>query len=362
MSNRGSASVPTRVGLIGGGQISEQHLFALKNVKGVRLMGICDLSRSLATFTARRFGLESAFTDYREMLQTSRCDIVHVLTPPATHDKIVRDCMAAGCDVIVEKPVALSREAFHDLWSFSQERGRRLIENQNYRFNGPVRRLTELVESGAIGEVEEVEVRMQLPIRAGGRLADANAPHPSHRLPAGAIHEFITHLSYLLLEFMPVESMDDVEYVRAAWRNYGGGDFFKYDDLDAIVMSGAAHGRIRFSCRQQPDMFAIHVRGSAGHAEVELFQPAYRVIRQRSGGRHLDPMINGLANSWASARDGVGNLYRKVRNRNAYDGLRHFVEQTYASWRCDQPGPVGYPEMDNTVRLIDALLESENQL
>src|SRR5690606_20316135 len=111
-------------------------------------------------------------------------------------------------------------------------RGRRLIENHNYRFNRPWLAIERAVASGQLGDVREVEVRLCLPLRGpGGRYADANLPHPSHRLPAGVLHEFITHLCYLALRFVP----EPIDHVRAVWSNHGGGPLFRYDDLDAIV-------------------------------------------------------------------------------------------------------------------------------
>jgi hypothetical protein len=53
----------------------------------VEITGVCDLSPALARFTAERFGAARWFTDYREMLDECDADIVHVLTPPATHER-----------------------------------------------------------------------------------------------------------------------------------------------------------------------------------------------------------------------------------------------------------------------------------
>ncbi len=350
--------------LIGGGKISEQHLIALRKLDDVRIGGVCDLSPALARFTAERFDVDEWYADYRDMLDQCPADVVHVLTPPATHDRIVRDCLDAGRHVIVEKPIALSNDAFRRLWDDAASRGLWLIENQNYRFNEPIERISRAIADGRIGTVQEVEVRMVLDIRSGGRYADANLPHPSHRLPAGIIHEFITHLTYLMLEFLPQGSMDVVDSVRAAWRNHGADrdDLFSYDDLDATVLAGAAHGRIRFSCRQWPDCLAVTVRGSDGVAAAEVFHPMTQVITRRSVGQHLTPLVNSLAEAKAKTRSGFGSIWRKVRNRTAYEGLERFVALTYDAIRKGDVPPVGYDHIDETSRLIDAMLAPENRI
>ncbi len=361
-SSRYPSSDRLTAAIIGGGKISEQHLGTLRDIKGVDIVGVCDLSPAVARFTAERFSVPNWFTNYHEMLEHSQLDVVHVLTPPATHDRIVRDCFDNGKHVIVEKPVALSNAGFHELWEYAATRDLKLIENHNYRFNGPIRQLEQVVNAGQIGAVEEIEVRMTLNIRGGGRYADKNLPHPSHQLPAGIIHEFITHLAYLFLHFMPEESVDGIESVRAAWRNHGRDELFKYDDLDAYIIADSVHGRIRFSCRQWPDCLSVQIRGAEGVATAELFHPTCQVTTHRSVGQHLTPLVNSIAGARTMVRSGFGSIWQKIRNRSAYEGLSRFLELSYDALFTGEKLPVGYRQMDTTSRLVDLMLASENRI
>lgn len=349
-----------RVSVIGGGKISEQHLMSLRRRPDVVLGTVCDLSPSLAKFSADRVGAAAWTTDYREILDAGRSDIVHVLTPPATHDAIVRDCLRAGMDVVVEKPVSLSRQGFLDTWSLAQDSGRRLAENHNYRFNDPIVRMAQVLAEGQLGEIVEIDVRMNLRIRDGGRYADTNVPHPSHRLPAGVLHEFISHLAYLYLHVLPGGRLGDADRVRAAWRNHGGGNVFKFDDLDASLEHGPVHGRIRFSARGWPDCLMLAVRGSRGFAVAELFQPSFRLLTARAVGPNFTPLLNGFSEGLTAAHDGVAGVWRKIRNRTAYEGLDRFLNATYDALRDGSELPVSFDQMDQTSRLIDALLSEAN--
>src|SRR4051812_43227387 len=231
-----------KAAVIGTGKISEEHLRYLSADPGVDLVGVCDLSPSLARYAATRFKAAAAFSDSAAMLRDARPDVVHVLTPPHTHAALVTDALNAGAHVVVEKPVAPTNAQFRDLWRLAESRGRRIVEDHNYRFNEPVLAIEKLLRNGRLGDVREVDVRMALPIRkAGGRYADASLPHPSHNLPAGVIHEFITPLCYLALRFLP-----SWDRVAAAWSKHGDEPLFKYDDLDALVIGGPVHARIRF--------------------------------------------------------------------------------------------------------------------
>ena len=351
-----------KASVIGGGKISEQHLGVLERLPGVALAGVCDLSPALSRFTAERFKVPAWYTDYSEMLNRCKPDVVHVLTPPATHDRIVRNCLTAGAHVIVEKPAALSNPEFKNLWDLASSHGLRLIENHNYRFNEPIQNLTNVIKAGKIGTVQEVEVRMVLNIRGGGRYADENLPHPSHKLPAGIIHEFISHLCYLLLYFLPHGGFEAIELIRAAWRNHGGGSLFTYDDLDALVIEGSVHGRVRFSCHQFPDCFEVQVRGSDGTAKAELFYPSCQVTKRRPVGQHLTPLVNSLSSAGIMTLSGFGSIWQKIRNRTAYEGLSHFLEMTYEALHTNGELPVSFKQMDDTSRLVDALLAEENRI
>jgi predicted dehydrogenase len=258
-----------RAATIGAGKISDEHLRFLHTSPRARLVGACDISQALADFAARKFNAQAAYTDYARMLADARPDVVHILTPAATHPRLVSDCLQAGAHVIVEKPVAPTHAQFMELWSLAQSKDRRLVEDHNYRFNAPVLALEKLVARGDLGDIREVEVRMSLPLRVpGGRYADASLPHSSHALPAGVLHEFITHLGYLALRFMP-----PVDRVAARWVNQNSDGLFKYDELDAMIFAGAVHGRIRFSSAGGPDCFVLTVRGTRGWATTDLFQP-----------------------------------------------------------------------------------------
>jgi len=346
-----------RAATIGAGKISEEHLRFLSASPRARLVGVCDISPAVADFAARKFNAQAAYTDYARMLADARPDIVHILTPAATHPRLVSDCLNAGAHVIVEKPVAPTHGQFMELWNLAQSKDRRLVEDHNYRFNAPVLTIEKLVNDGTLGEVREVEVRMSLPLRApGGRYADTSLPHSSHALPAGVLHEFVTHLCYLALRFMPA-----VERVAARWSNQDSDGLFKFDDLDAMIFAGAVHGRIRFSSAGGPDCFVLTVRGTRGWASTDLFQPYVRVVAPRGGRRSSGP-IHLIAEGWEMLGAGFNGFRNRVMQRTAYEGLRTFLERTYdALCRGDEP-PVSFADMDRVSRLIDAMVDEANRI
>lgn len=346
-----------RAAVIGTGKISAEHLRFLQGRADAQLVGVCDLSPVAAKYHAEQYGAEQAYTQHREMFDRARPDVVHILTPAETHPPLVRDALEAGAHVICEKPLALATGELDDLFALGRERGRQVIEDHNYRFNEPVGEIERMVELGELGEVREVEVRLTLPVRDGGRYADANLPHPSHRLPAGVIHEFVTHLAYLTLRFLP-----SVQRVAAAWSNHGGGDLFKYDDLDALVIGGGVHARIRFSAHAQPDGFELTVRGSRGYAQTDLFHPCLRRVVPRAVGRQLSPLVNQLAGGARLARASADNFRRKLMQQTPYEGLERLLGLTYDALERGEAPPVTEADIRQTSELVEALLSPEGRM
>ncbi|MEO0645682.1 MAG: Gfo/Idh/MocA family oxidoreductase [Cyanobacteria bacterium J06650_10] len=346
--------------VIGTGVISKQHLSFLQGSELANIVGVCDLSPAAANYAADTFGAVAAYTNYTEMLEKAKPDVVHILTPPKTHFPIATDCLQAGSHVICEKPVAPSYTEFKDLWKISRDCDRVLIEDHNYRFNGPVREIKDIVAAGDLGEIQDVEIRIALNVRSGGRYADTNLPSPSHKMPAGVIHDFITHLSYLLLEFLPDIDFDRIS---AAWSNHAGDELFKYDDLDALVISrDGSHGRLRFSCSTSPECFSLTVRGDKGYAETDLFQPYLRCVKPRSGGQQLSPLVNHFVNGWSLVGASARNFKNKVMQKTPYEGLHYLLGQTYATLSVGQAPPISFDDMARTSQLVEALLAEENRL
>jgi predicted dehydrogenase len=350
---------PLKAAVIGTGIISKQHLSFLDASEQSELVAVCDLSAAAAKYAAETFHAHRAYTNYQEMLAATKPDVVHILTPPNTHQKLVVDCLNANSHVICEKPITPAYDDFIALWDLAQQKNLHLIENHNYRFNRTILAIEDMVKDGTLGDVQEVEVRVALGYREeGGRFADRNLPNPVHRLPAGVIHDVITHMCYLLLRFMPV-----VDRVAAAWSNHGGGDLFKYDDLDAILLgSRQQHGRLRFSCYTKPECFTLFVRGTKGYAETDLFQPYLRTVIPRAGGSQLSPIVNQFINGFDLMGSSFKNFRDKVMQRTAYEGLHRLLDQTYAALLHDQPMPVSFEDMDKTNRLIETLLAEENRV
>ncbi len=361
-------TAPLTAAVVGTGGISQEHLSFLAGrtafgpVTGrVRLAAVCDLSPAAARYAADAFGAPASYTDVGRLLAEVGPDVVHVLTPPASHVPIATQCLEAGAHVLCEKPVTACRPELEALLAVARRHGRRVMESQNYRFNTTITTIGAAIAAGQLGRVREVEVRIALPVTdPGGRFGDPNLPSPIHAMPAGVIHDFTTHLTSLLVALAPGVAWDRVA---AAWSRHGDNELFRHDDLDALLVGtgpdGAVHARLRFDARTFPDVFTVIVRGSEGSAETDLFQPYLRIVRPRPGGSKLSPIVNHVVNGVGLARSGVRNLGQRLVQQGQYEGLHRMLDLAYTALAQGGELPVTEADMLAASGLVDRLLSRE---
>ncbi len=363
---------PLRAAVVGSGAISKEHLTFLSGrsravgdvADRIELAAVCDLSPVAADYGATEFGAGRAYTDLNDMLDAEELDVIHILTPPASHVPLATLSLEAGANVICEKPITSSAAELEQLLTVAQRYDRAVMESHNYRFNDGYLAIRKALDSGRLGNLTEVEIRICLSVTdPDGRFGDPNLPSPIHRMPAGVLHDFTTHFAYLLLGLT-----GDVKFNRiaAAWSNHSGVSHFRYDDLDALLIAdgpaGPIHGRLRFDAGSAPDAFTLTVRGTRGWIETDFFQPYLRTVVPRPGGAQLSPIVNHVANGVGFVRDGVTNFGRKLLQQTPYHGLHRMLDETYRAMREGGPLPVTTGDMLAAARLVDHLLDDEVRL
>jgi len=165
------SSSPLRVGVIGVGYLGRHHARIYAEMEGVKLVGVADTDRDRTKEIADRFGVPG-YEDYRTLLP--EIDAVNIVSPTVTHYEIARECLEAGLDVFVEKPITVTPEEAADLVRLAGEKERILQVGHIERFNGAVRELARLVRNPGfieahrlgsfVGRATDVDVVLDLMI------------------------------------------------------------------------------------------------------------------------------------------------------------------------------------------------------
>lgn len=121
------------IAIVGCGSIGRRHAANAARVFGAARVAVADLDAELAARSAAEAGVRAHSSI--DALFASRPLAVIVATPHAEHVPIARRALAAGADVLVEKPIALSQEEADALVDEAASRGRRLYVACNMRFH-----------------------------------------------------------------------------------------------------------------------------------------------------------------------------------------------------------------------------------
>ena len=128
-----------------------------------RLVAICDLDEAKATALAEKVGHVDVHTDLAELLARDDIDAIAVATPARTHHAVVLAGLRAGKHVVVEKPLADSREHALAMVNAADSRGLTLMADHTYCYTPAVMKIRELIAEGALGDLLFIDsVRINL--------------------------------------------------------------------------------------------------------------------------------------------------------------------------------------------------------
>jgi len=128
-----------------------------------RLAAICDLDGAKAAALAEKVGHVDVHTDLAELLERDDIDAIAVATPARTHHAVVLAALRAGKHVVVEKPLADSREHALEMVAEAEERGLTLMADHTYCYTPAVLKIRELIAEGALGDLLFIDsVRINL--------------------------------------------------------------------------------------------------------------------------------------------------------------------------------------------------------
>ena len=119
------------------------------------IVAVCDLIESRAKDLSDRIGAKM-YTDYAEMLKQEDIEMVYVATRSCDHYKHSVMAFEAGKDVLLEKPATISYNQALELFAKAKESGHKLFVHQQRRLEAAFNAVREVVESGKLGKVYEV--------------------------------------------------------------------------------------------------------------------------------------------------------------------------------------------------------------
>lgn len=177
----------------GTGYFSQFHYEAWTRLEDVKVVGICNRNGERAKSFSMYYDIPIWGDDLNEMLEGIKPDVLDVITPPNTHLAAVKLAAKYGVDVICQKPFGENLEQAREMVEIAHAAGIKLIVHENFRFMPWYRVIKEVVDSGRLGEV----LNVQFNLRSGdgqGKEAYLDRQAYFQTMPKFLIHETAIHI------------------------------------------------------------------------------------------------------------------------------------------------------------------------
>ncbi len=174
-----------RIGVVGLGTFVEiAHMPTYFNSRYSEILdvaAICDVNVDRLKEWGQKYNIPGQYTSLDEMLAKANLDAVTIVTPDHTHTPIALKAIEAGCDVLVEKPLAMNIKDCHKIRQAALKKQRRVITDFHKQEDPAHQEARSRVRSGRYGELQFGYVWMQdaITVPAGGFFKTALAAHSS---------------------------------------------------------------------------------------------------------------------------------------------------------------------------------------
>lgn len=139
-----------KAAVIGLGNISGAHIKGWQGTDGVELIAGADVRQEAADRAKEAHGIAS-YTDWRQMLDEQRPDIVSICTPPAFHREAAVEALERGMHVMCEKPMAATVADAEAMAAAAEGAAAVMMVAFCHRFHGTAMKAKQLIDEGLLG-------------------------------------------------------------------------------------------------------------------------------------------------------------------------------------------------------------------
>jgi predicted dehydrogenase len=366
-----------RLGMVGGGQgafIGGVHRIAARIDDRYELVAgalSSDAARAAASAAELHIAADRSYADYHAMARAEAVredgiDVVAIVTPNHLHGRIAKAFLAAGIDVICDKPVTTTLAEALELVQQVRESGRLFALTHNYSGYPMVRQAREMVAAGELGEIRVVQVEyaqdwLSTDLEASGQKQAAWRVDPAQAGAGGSLGDIGTHAEQLaryvtglelaavsadITTFVPGRKLDDNAHVMLRYTNGARGMLWcsqvapGNENALRLRVYGSKAG-LEF-CQEQPNQLRF----------TPLGEPPRTISRGGSGsGAAAGHATRTPAGHPEGYLEGFAQLYRDV------------AEQIVARWQGRAPDALAcsVPTVEDGalgMKFIEAVVES----
>ena len=149
-----------KIAIVGAGVWGDTHAAIYREHPNVEPVAICDKNIEKAKALAEKYGLGRIFGSVRELLDWGDFEAVSIVTPDFLHADIAVACAEAGKHMLIEKPLATTREDVFRIMEAVKKNNVRAMVDLHNRFSPPFAEAKRLIEQGELGNLRSGYFRL----------------------------------------------------------------------------------------------------------------------------------------------------------------------------------------------------------
>ena len=342
-----------KIGIVGCGLNSDYHINFARTYQGAEIVGVVDQDIEKARDCAKRFSISGVFSSIAELVEKTRPDVVHILTPPRTHFAVAKEAMEAGCHVLVEKPLGLNFDEAKGLYDIAETKGVKLCTMHNHFYDPCMSKANDFVKSGQLGQVINVEsyygLNTQIPA-----FRDYPAPNVIpwlYNLPGGVYQDFMPHPLYVLLEYTGTP-----QEIKVMQQSHGVLPQNMADEIRVLIKGEKAFGTLTFSFAAKPHLHFIRIYGTKMMVEVDINTMTTVDHPLSSLPKAAQKATYNLAESWQLFTNTTANVINFIRGKlKPYLGMKILINKYYESIEKNTEPPVSKEQALLVMKTMDEI-------
>ncbi len=327
--------------IIGCGRIGQRHAEHIHNHPESALTAVYDIVAEASSTLSLAHPNCKTYDTLEALLQAENIHIVNICTPNGTHAEISIAALQAGKNVLVEKPMTISRQAGEAMIKQALNVNRQLFVVKQNRFNPPVVAVKNLMEQHQLGKIYAVNINCFWN-RNEAYYKNSNWKG-TKKLDGGTLFTQYSHfidIAYYLF--------GDIEVLSGVTQNCNHQGLIEFEDTGHFLLhfkDVGARGSMSYttSCYQQNMEGSITI--FAENATIKIGGKYLNTIdyQQTNGFDITDLPPSGPANNYGHYQGSMSNHDKIIHNvvetlnnrqqimTNAYDGLKvvEIIEQMY---------------------------------
>jgi UDP-N-acetylglucosamine 3-dehydrogenase len=326
-----------KVAVVGLGNMGRHHVRNYSEIDEAELVAICDINQPIVDQFSKDFNC-NGYTNFTAMLESESIDALSITAPTVHHFSIAYEAISNNIHVLIEKPICDSIEKAEQLQTLANEKNVLIMIGHIERFNPAVKKLKELIETNALGEITSLLSR-----RVGvfpAQIKDANVVIDL------AVHD-IDIFSYLLNK-EPTQIHGNAGSALINDRE---------DYADIMLTFGKQNGLIQVNWITPVRIRTLAITGTKGYAELNymtqeltLFKSNYFQDKDKYG----DDIIK--------FKDPSKEIIQVEKKEPLAEEIRHFLKCINNQKQPLINAKTGIQALSTALAVMDLIKQQKNQI